>query len=183
MRWTAAAPRPYSSKASWSQRTESISAATAWARLTTFPTLSISRSSAAPTPSGRARTRRVQRRHRDRERYDSVPGARILRHVVPTELPVKDGAVDISGDASLCFVCCANRYGLGKEDHRRVQEFWPAHRRACLDHFSRQPQPHRVLPRRGRRVAGRGNCSETAEAACARQTTAPKRTLSFLRQG
>lgn len=44
-----------------------------------------------------------------------VPGSRILRHVVPTELPVKDGAVDISGDASLCFVCCANRYGLGSK--------------------------------------------------------------------
>lgn len=35
--------------------------------------------------------------------------------MVPTELPVKDGAVDISGDASLCFVCCANRYGLGSK--------------------------------------------------------------------
>mgnify|MGYP002616332439 CR=1 FL=1 len=40
-------------------------------------------------------------------------GNRILRHVEPVELPVRDGVVDISGDASLVFVCCANRYGLG----------------------------------------------------------------------
>ena len=40
-------------------------------------------------------------------------GNRILRHVEPTELPVRDGAVDISGDPTLVFVCCANRYGRG----------------------------------------------------------------------
>ena len=40
-------------------------------------------------------------------------GNRILRYTVPTELPVKDGCVDISGDPSLIFVCCANRYGNG----------------------------------------------------------------------
>ena len=36
-----------------------------------------------------------------------------LRTVVPTELPVKDGAVDISVDPDLCFVCLVNRYGSG----------------------------------------------------------------------
>ena len=41
-----------------------------------------------------------------------ISGTRILRRVVPTELPVKDGAVDISGDPTLCLVCCANRHGL-----------------------------------------------------------------------
>lgn len=42
-----------------------------------------------------------------------IPGSRILRQVVPTELPVAGGKVDISADPSLLFVCCANRYGLG----------------------------------------------------------------------
>lgn len=42
-----------------------------------------------------------------------IPGSRVLRQVVPTELPVVNGKVDISGDKSLIFVCCANRYGLG----------------------------------------------------------------------
>ncbi len=37
----------------------------------------------------------------------------IVRAAVPTELPVKDGKVDISGDPTLNFVCCANRYGTG----------------------------------------------------------------------
>ena len=43
----------------------------------------------------------------------SEDGNRILRHVEPVELPVRDGVVDISGDPTLVFVCCANRYGLG----------------------------------------------------------------------
>ena len=43
----------------------------------------------------------------------SEDGNRILRHVEPVELPVRDGAVDISGDPTLVFVCCANRYGRG----------------------------------------------------------------------
>ena len=43
----------------------------------------------------------------------SEDGNRILRHVEPVELPVRDGVVDISGDPTLVFVCCANRYGRG----------------------------------------------------------------------
>ena len=38
---------------------------------------------------------------------------RKLRTVVPTELPVKNGAVDISGHPGLCFVALVNRYGSG----------------------------------------------------------------------
>ena len=37
----------------------------------------------------------------------------IVRTAIPTELPVKDGKVDISADPTLDFVCCANRYGTG----------------------------------------------------------------------
>ena len=37
----------------------------------------------------------------------------IVRTAIPTELPVKDGKVDISADPMLDFVCCANRYGTG----------------------------------------------------------------------
>jgi len=43
----------------------------------------------------------------------SAPQIKMIRHVEPTVLPVKNGAVDISGDPSLVFVCCANRYGTG----------------------------------------------------------------------
>ena len=39
----------------------------------------------------------------------SEDGNRILRHVEPVELPVRDGVVDISGDPTLVFVCCAKR--------------------------------------------------------------------------
>jgi len=45
----------------------------------------------------------------------SSPMFKGLRHVEPMELPVKNGAVDISGDESLIFVCNANRYGTGNK--------------------------------------------------------------------
>lgn len=51
------------------------------------------------------------------------PASPILRMVVPTELPVKDGAVDISGDPSLTFVCCANRYGTGSKTIAVYRDF------------------------------------------------------------
>ena len=76
----------------------------------------------------------------------SEDGNRILRHVEPVELPVRDGAVDISGDPTLVFVCCANRYGR-RQDDRRLSRLRARARRTCVHRLARQPQLHRQLPR------------------------------------
>jgi len=42
-----------------------------------------------------------------------VDSRSVLRKVEPTELPVKDGCVDLSGHSELQLVCVLNRYGSG----------------------------------------------------------------------
>ena len=75
----------------------------------------------------------------------SEDGNRILRHVEPVELPVRDGVVDISGDPTLVFVCCANRYGRGGKTIAVYRDFGLRSGGARVHHLARQPQLHRQL--------------------------------------
>ena len=78
----------------------------------------------------------------------SEDGNRILHHVEPVELPVRDGAVDISGDPTLVFVCCANRYGRGGKTIAVYRDFGlrSGGLASTVSHDS-QPQLHRQLSR------------------------------------
>ena len=95
---------------------------------------------------------------------------------------MKDGAVDISGDASLCFVCCANRYGLGSKTIAVYRNFGLL-TGALASTISHDSHNLTVCYRSADDAWLAAETLRNCRAACARQTTAAKRTLSFLRQG